>query len=246
MVEAAHGERAAPARRGLLSRIIGVVLSPRETFEAVAAQPRWLGVMAVVVAVIAGATVGFMLTETGRQAALDAQVRQMEAFGMTISDEMYAQMERRVGSPLSAAFTALSIIVFVPVVNAIIGAILFVIFNAVLGGSATFKQLYAVLAHVGVIGALQQLFAVPVNLARGSMSNPANLAVFVPMLDESSFVTRFLGMIDLFYVWQTIVLGIGLAVLYRRRAQPIIISLLIVYAVVAGLLAFIMSRLGGS
>lgn len=246
MAETTQVEGAPPARRGLLSRIIGVIVAPRETFQAVAAEPKWLGVMAVVVIVVASATVGFTLTETGRQAALDAQVRQMEAFGMTVSDEMYAQMERRIGSPISAAITAVSIVLITPIVTAIIAGILFVVFNAVLGGSARFKQLYAVLAHVGVIGALQQGFAVPVNLARGSMSNPANLGVFVPMLDESSFVARFLGMIDLFYVWQTIVLGIGLAVLYRRRSKPIIVSLLLVYALVAGLLAMIMSRLGGS
>src|SRR5688572_8204919 len=152
MADMTQVDGAARARRGLLSRIIGVIISPRETFQAVAAEPKWLGVMAVVVAVVAGATVGFTLTDTGPQAAL---------------------------------------------------------------------------------GALQQLFAGPVNLARGSMSNPANLAVFVPMLDESSFLVRFLGMIDLFYVWQTVVLAIGLAVLYRRRAQPIIVSLLLVYALVA-------------
>ena len=32
---------------GLVSRLIGVLLSPRETFAAVVARPRWLGVLVV-------------------------------------------------------------------------------------------------------------------------------------------------------------------------------------------------------
>ena len=36
---------------GLLTRLIGVLFSPRETFAAVAARPKWLGAIAVAVVV---------------------------------------------------------------------------------------------------------------------------------------------------------------------------------------------------
>jgi uncharacterized membrane-anchored protein len=42
------------------------------------------------------------------------------------------------------------------------------------------------------------------------------------------------------------VLSIGLAVLYRRRTQPIAMSLLSVYAVIAIVIAVIKSRAGGA
>ena len=53
-------------------------------------------------------------------------------------------------------------------------------------------------------------------------------------------------MIDLFVVWWVIVLAIGLGVLYRRRTQPIAMTLFGVYAVIAIGAAVIMSRLGGT
>jgi hypothetical protein len=53
-------------------------------------------------------------------------------------------------------------------------------------------------------------------------------------------------MVDLFIVWYVIVLAIGLGVLYRRRTQPIAISLFAVYAVIAIGLAAVMSSLGGT
>ena len=47
------------------------------------------------------------------------------------------------------------------------------------------------------------------------MSSPTNLAVFLPFLDESSFLARLLGSIDLFFIWWMLSLAIGLGVLYR-------------------------------
>ena len=38
---------------GLLARMIGVLTSPKETFAAIAARPRWLGVMAITLAITA-------------------------------------------------------------------------------------------------------------------------------------------------------------------------------------------------
>ena len=46
--------------------------------------------------VLAG-TVLPMTTDAGKDAALEAQVRQMESFGIQVNDQMYAQMRNRMG-----------------------------------------------------------------------------------------------------------------------------------------------------
>jgi hypothetical protein len=71
------------------------------------------------------------------------------------------------------------------------------------------------------------------------MTSASNLGVLLPMLPEKSFFALLLGMIDLFLIWQLVVLSIGLAVLYRRRTQPIATALLVVYAIIAVIVAFI-------
>jgi len=128
----------------------------------------------------------------------------------------------------------------------IIAGIFFLVFNAALGGDATFRQLFSVIVHAGVISAAAQFFIAPLNLIRGSMESATNLGVLLPMLEEGSFLARLLGMVDLFVLWWVLVLAIGLGVLYRRRTQPIAFSLLGVYAVIAICVAAIMSRLGGT
>jgi hypothetical protein len=67
--------------------------------------------------------------------------------------------------------------------------------------------------------------------------------VFVPFLDEKSFLSRLLGTIDLFQIWWLVVLAIGLGVLYKRRTGPIATSLLTVYAVIILAIAAVRSAL---
>jgi hypothetical protein len=232
------------AQPSLVSRMVGVIFSPRETFQAVAAAPHWFGVLAVVGVIGAAALGGFLFTSVGQQAWLDAAVSQRESMGMTVSDEQYAMMERM--ASFAGYFGLAQGFVVIPLGLLILCGILYAVFNAALGGNATFKPLYAVAAHSTVIFALGWLFVMPLNYARGSMTSPTNLAALVPMLEEGSFIVRLLGAIDLFMVWWTVGLGIGLAVLYRRRTQPVVISLLCVYAVIAVIVAGVMSAMGGS
>jgi hypothetical protein len=233
-----------PAPMSLPARFIGVITSPRDTFASVAASPKWLGMLALTAVIVAVFTALPLTTEAGRQSALDQQVAQMQSFGMTVSDQMYEQMEKSAGR--MPYVTAASVLVVTPIMAVIVTGILFAIFNAALGGEASFKQVLAIYAHAGAISALSTIFSGIINYFRGSMGSVANLGALLPMLPENSFAGRLLGMVDVFLIWYIVVLAIGLAVLYRRRTQPIAISLLSVYAVIAIVIALIKSRAGGA
>ena len=228
----------------LPARFLGVVTAPGETFRAVAAHPRWLGMLVLVTLIVAVFAALPMTTDAGQEAALRSQVEGMESFGMTVSDEAYEGMRR--GMRFAPYTTAGSLLVFSPLFTVVIAGILFAVFNAVLGGEASFRQLFAVLVHASVISALQQLFTGPVNYFRGEVSSATNLLVLLPMVDPASFAGRALAMIDLFLIWYVVVLAIGLGVLYRRTTQPIAMTLFGVYAVIVLAAAAVMSRLGGA
>jgi hypothetical protein len=221
-----------------------MITSPKETFQSVVAHPHWFGILAITTLIVAACTAAPMFTEAGREAALDKQVSQMESFGVQVNDQMYDRMQANLR--MAPYTTAGSIIVLTPIIALILTGILFAVFNAVLGGEATFKQLFTVWAHAGVISALGQLFTAPLNLARGAVGSATNLGVLLPMLDEGSFLGRLFGMVDLFVIWSLIVLAIGLGVLYRRKTQPIVLGFFGVYAVIAVVIAAVMSRLGGA
>jgi len=229
-------ENAAASRSpGLLSRVVGVVMSPGDTYAAVAARPRAMGVIVVVLAVVVLAQGIFLSTEVGQQAALDQNVRAMEAFGITIPDEAYQRMEE--GIKMAPVTGGISAIVFWPLAMAITAGLLTVVFSVLMGGEASFRHVFAVVAHSSVIIALQQVFSMPLSYARGEFAG-ANLGVFAPMLEETSFLAKFLGSIDLFMIWWMVSLAIGLGVLYKRKAGSITTSLLGFYAAIALIVAF--------
>jgi len=220
---------------GLASRLIGVVFSPRDAYTAVAARPRVLGALVVSILIFAVVNGVFLSTEVGQSATLDQQLSVMKSLGVTVTNEMVQQMESRMA--IAPYTTAASMIVFIPLVCAIMAGLLLAIFTAVMGGGATYKQVYAVVAHSTIIGAVQQIFSVPIMYARGEMVSPTKLSVFFPMLSETSFFTYFLSVIDLFYLWSLINLSIGVAVLYKRSTGTVAAVLLGIYVVIAVIIA---------
>jgi hypothetical protein len=219
---------------GLLARMAGVVVSPRETYAAVAARPRAFGAIVVVVAIIVLAQGIFLSTEVGQQAALDQNIRAMEAFGVQIPDEAYQRMEE--GMRMAPITGGVSAMIFWPLLMAIFSALFLGVFSMLMGGSATFKHVFAIVAHSSVVIALQQAFSMPLSYARGEFAG-ANLGIFVPMVEETSFVARFLGAIDLFLIWWIVSVSIGLGVLYKRRTGGISTSLLAIYVGIALIVA---------
>ena len=235
---------AASEPKGLLARYAGVIFSPRATYASVAAHPRWFGVIALVTLIGAVGVYTLMSTDVGKQAALDQQVRTMEGFGMKIDDAAYARMEN--GMKYAPYTGAVGQVVVLTIVAVVLSGLLIGIFNALLGGDATFKQVLSIVAHSGVIISLSQIVGLPLAYARETLSSTTNLAVFAPFLDENSLPARFLGSIDLFQIWWLVSLSIGLGVLYKRRTGPIATTMLIVYAVIALVLAAIRTALSGA
>jgi hypothetical protein len=215
----------------LVARFIGIITSPRAAFQAVAASPKVLG-MLLTVSILTGVFAALpMTTDAGKQAALDQQVQSMQSLGFQVNDQTYEQMQKGAGRlPYT---TGIGAFIFIPLVSLLFAGILFAIFNAGLGGEASFKQVYSVYIHSGVIGVVSAAVSGVVNYFSGHAGSVANLGALLPMLPEKSFVANLLGTVDIFIVWSVVVLAIGLGVLYKRRTQPIAISLLSVYAVIA-------------
>jgi hypothetical protein len=233
-----------PAPLGLVQRLVGVIFSPAETYRSIVAHPRSLGALVVVAITVALVSFIFLSTEVGQNALLDQQIRFTESLGFNLPDEAYERMESQAN--YSRYFTLASVLVGTPVGCAVIAGLILLIFNVGLGADGTFKQAFSVAAHSQVLIAMQQLFVTPLNYVRETMSSGTNLGVFLPMLDETGFLARLLGAIDLFWIWWILNLAIGLAVMYKQRTAPIAWSLLAVYFILAVIFAAVRVAIAGA
>jgi Yip1-like protein len=229
---------ATPPKLGLLARLGGVIFSPRQTFASIVAYPKWFGAMAVAVLITAVGQFALLSTDVGKQLALDQQVAAMEAFGQTVSDEAYANLEQ--GMERARYISPVLTIFATPLFTAMIAGLMHLVFGLIGGGNGTFRQVYAVNAHTGIFGGLLIVFTTLVTVAAGRPAG-ADLSVFVPTLEESTFIYRFLSTINFFYVWSLFVTAIGLGVLYKRRTGPIAMVLFGIYLVIALIIGFVRS-----
>ena len=147
----------------------------------------------------------------------------MKSFGIEVNDQVY-DADGKGMRRCRRISTAVSVHRHLADLRADRRGILFAVFNAAHGREASFKQVFRVVVHAGAISALSAVFTGAVELLRGPMSQRDQSGVLLPMLPEKSFLGRLLGMIDIFLIWWLVVLAIGLAVLYRRRTQPIAIG----------------------
>lgn len=244
MTATAEAAGQTPAPKSLVARIIGIVVSPKETFQSVAATPKIVGVLVATLVLAAIFSVLPLTTEAGKQALIDKQeqsVKVFESLGVKVDpDKLHEQLEQ--GASRAPITSALGVLIGVPIVQLIIAGILFAIFNAALGGEARFKQVWTIVAHAGAILTLGSVFSGTFNYFRGAIESIGNLGALVPMLPENSFIANFLGVLDVFWIWWVIVLAMGVGVLYRRRSQPVAITLLSVYGLIAVVIAVVKSR----
>jgi len=230
-------ESATAPAKSLPARFAGILFAPRATYADVAAHPRWLGIFLTVFLIMGSATVALLSTEVGRNAVVEQQISQAEAYGRHLTQVQIDQIEKF--APYSVYVAPVFQLLFLGAGGLLIGGLAFAVFNAMLGGDATFKQVFAVVCHSAVVLAALSLFTTPLSYARETLSSATNLGIFLPFLDESSFLARLLGAIDLIFIWWILSLAIGLGVLYRKRTGPIAITMFAVYVVIGMIIAAI-------
>ena len=86
--------------------------------------------------------------------------------------------------------------------------------NFVMAGSARFKQILSVMLYGGFLYAVGMLVLIPLALAKGSVMVSLSLAALVPDLGPQNVVYVALLKIGVFNIWEIIVVGIGLSIIY--------------------------------
>lgn len=220
-------------------RLIGMLFSPRATFESVVAHPKWIDVLATTVLVGCLAFGAFVFSPVGSQAFKDQMITQGEQRVAAQGGDV-KQVAQNVERMFPIIRTA--IVVSAPIIGVvfplIVAGLLYGVFAAIMGGGGTYKQALAVVVHAGVVAQIGQLVVLALNYVRGTMTSATTLGVFAPMLPEDSFVFKLLSSLDLVWFWYLVILAMGLAVLYRRKTAAIATSFLSLYFVIAVIIAF--------
>jgi hypothetical protein len=210
-----------------------MLTAPKATFESVVSFPRWLGMMAVTALILALTGAIFAYTAVGQ----DLLVAQYVESGMP---QEQAEGFAKFAPVITLVFAPIAVVVF-----SLIQAGILMGFFAVTGGSASFKQVLAVVVHAGVIGAVVEPVNQVINYFLKSMVKITSLAGISNVFPEKSMPAFFFSALDLAIFLGLFVLAIGLGVLYRRRTGPVFAGLAGLYIVIAIVIGVVRASMAG-
>ena len=208
---------------GIAGRMIRTLTAPGETFASVRERMTlwdWLAPTLVVVA--AGLVAGILYLP----AAMEAGSEMQQHGEMT-------EAQRAAVEQMQAAAPALTI-VWVPIASFLtlflLGGVLLLLANPILGGEANYGQLLAVAAYASLVKLVQSVVTVPLLLATGS------LVVFGPglLLPEemlATFAGRVLAGVEIFTLWQVLLMAVGTGVMAGSSTRKALVPLLVLWAV---------------
>ena len=216
---------------------------PRATLSEAVRNPRSLDLGIVIILISVACSAGFLMTRVGQLAALDQQVRQLESFGVVVTDHTYEELRAFV--PYRPIVSAALIAIGWPVFWLIFARGVQWFARRARWGPATRSQVLTVVVHASSIFAVRALVAAPLSYARETIGGTTSLGIILPAFGESTFAARLLGAVDLFVVWWVVLVALGLSILYQTRTMPIARWLFGAYAVGAAALALTQAFRGG-
>jgi Yip1 domain len=202
-------------------RIIGVLFSPKPTFEDIARKPSWL--LPVVISTLLGiaATVALNQRVNWRE-YLSEQFEKNPQTAQFAPDQKEKQLD------ISAKLTTYVVYaagVFGSVLFAVIvGAVMMLAYNLLGGTGASFSQSLAIAAHTLVVGIVSTpifllvLFLRPKGTIDPNNPVATNLAAFLPE-ESAKWLVTLSKSIDIFSVWTLILIAIGFAAVNPRKLK---------------------------
>jgi hypothetical protein len=231
-----------------LGRIIGVLFSPKPTFEDLARKPSWL--LPVILLAILGSIVAIGLNQKMNWREYVAQQIEKGPGAAQLTPE---QKEQRISTGAKIApYTTYIFGVPAPIVIVLIVAgVMLLAYNVLAGAAVTYKTALGIVSHAFVPVILgNMLFLVVLFLKPPGtldLENPVatNLAAFLPeglpkWLDAAA------KNIDIFVIWITLLIAIGFAAASPRKLKggksfTIAFGMLLVWILLRMGLAFIFS-----
>ena len=215
-----------------LGRIVGVLFSPKATFEDIVRKPSWL--LPVLISTILGIVSTVVMNQ--RINWRDYIVQQMEkspsaAQLSTEQKQQRAEVSAKVTVYIVYAVGAVGSVFFA----LIVGAAMMLAYNVLAGAGATFSQSFGIAAHTLLVG----IVSTPIFL----------LVLFLrpPGTEESAkWLLTLCKSIDIFTIWMLVLLAIGFAAVNPRKlkgSKPYVIAFSVwgALVVVKVLWAFIFS-----
>jgi hypothetical protein len=226
-----------PSRESGISRAIGAIVSPRQTFESIARRPTWL--FPVLLVIILNVVLLFSFSHrVGWRATIEKQMATSSRMAQLTPQQQQQAMARaeRIAPIGAAAGATIGFVIILLAMSLIfLGA-----FNIIFGAGIRFKQSVSITAYAFMPGALRGLLGLLIVWVRPpegvTLQNlvMSNVGAFLPT-GVPAWLQALGSSLDIFTFWSMALLAVGFAAAGAARkvrfgsALAVIVSIWLVY-----------------
>lgn len=200
-------------REGSFSRVVGALISPRETFASIVQKPSWL-LPVLLIIVVSFVMVFSFGHRIGWRTLMEKQMATNATFSQMSPVQRQQTLERLTRYAPIGAYVSST--VGVVIILLVVGLVYMLAFNVVFGTSIKFRQSFAIAAFAFMPGVVKNLLALLVVWVRPpqgvSLQNMvmSNVGAFLPSTTPAWMMT--LGsLLDVFSFWSLALLAVGYA-----------------------------------
>jgi hypothetical protein len=231
------------APKSFVSRVVGVFVSPGETFADVVRKPDIIAPLVISIL----STVAFsevMLAKIGMERIVRMQMEQSGRLSSMSPDQVDQAVSQ--GAKIGAIITHVIGVVGAPIGILIIAAVGLGIANLIFGAKTKFGTAFSVACYANMISVLGALLGIVVMLFgdpehfNPNAPVPTSLAFFMDQAHTSKALFALGSSLDLFSFWYMAILGIGFAATTGGRSK----SSSVFFAFFAAWAVYVLAKVG--
>lgn len=190
-----------------MDKIINIFFSPSKVFPSLKEKPSWA--LPLIIVLIFTALTAVVTVIATKDVALAKQEEILKERGM--SDEQIQQAKAFMTGPLPIVMGAIGAIVITAVILLIFALLINVLLPA-LGGVGSFARVFSVVSHSALVMVPGNIVRLLLIVLTKSIYATTSLAAFTPNLGRNSIAFQLLGSLDLFVIWEMVLVTMGIRI----------------------------------
>jgi hypothetical protein len=210
---------------GGLSKVVNIFFEPRKVFESLKIKPTWL-VPVIIVAVLGMGffyyTFPYIMNEQVQN------IRDNDRIPEEHKERIIERIKEAEHPPIwQMAIAPAGTLVYV----VIVAAVLFFVFNVLMGGDSGFRRVFSVFCYSSLVAIPSMIVKFPLVMMKGNVNVQTSLGLLLSPEAKGSFLHSVLSSLDIFNLWQVILVSIGLGVMYKFSTKKAFTTVAILWII---------------
>jgi hypothetical protein len=207
-------------KMGFLSRIFGVFFEPKKVFSFLNNKPSWLFAFILIL------IIGVITAEIILPQSLLLQKEIVSNIPRFSSSPEVLEKITEV-TPAARISTAVGEIIKTLIGLFLLTSLVYFFCNIILGGDSSYQRVLSVVTYTSFISVLGAILKTPLILTKNSVDVRTSLALLMPEADFTKIRFMLLSALDIFSIWQMVLIALGMTVLYKFSMTKALIAVFI-------------------